>query len=467
MHLPDMTSGHAFSLRREVSSLCTLAGPLVCSNMLISAMQFIDVMMAGRISGTDLAAVGVGSNVWLLFFLAAQGVLTALSPIVSQQYGAGNLGNIGSYVRHGLLLVVPLSLLTLTALQFLTAPLLTTLGVDPALRELGERFVHAISWGAPAICCFLVFRFVLEGMGLTRLVLSISIVGLVFNVAGNIIFMYGYLGAPALGSVGCGVASALSMWLMFLLMLGYILRSSRLALLKRAPPDGLRPQVLGEILRLGLPISGTVLAENGFFIAVTLMMSSISISAVAAHQIAMNYTSVIYMIPMALAAAISVRVGHATGEGKLSEAHLRGICGILVCLAVMTFSALFLLVFNRQIAQQYSTDQNIVTLAASMLLIAAAFQLSDGLQVACSGALRGFKDTRLPFLICLASYWLIGFPLAWRAVYESNAAPQQVWWGFAVGLTVAAMLMIARYMLLARRLVQTIPLPLAVKEELG
>ncbi|VVE33878.1 MATE family efflux transporter [Pandoraea cepalis] len=458
-----MMSHNGFTFRREVRSLFTLAWPLVGSNLLISAMHFIDIMMAGHISGRDLAAVGIGSNVWLLLFLASQGVLTALSPLVSQHYGAGNHDEIGRYVRHGLLLALPLSLLILAALQFLTAPLLVAMGIDPALREMGERFVHAISWGAPAVCCFLVFRFVLEGMGLTRLILGISVVGLLSNVAGNVVFMYGYLGAPALGGVGCGVASALSMWLMLLLMLGYILGSRRFVLLRRAPSARPRPLAVLEILRLGLPISGTVLAENGFFIAVTLMMGTISIGAVAAHQIAMNYTSIMYMIPMALAAAISVRVGHAVGEGNLSEARWRGVCGILVCFAVMTVSALFLLIFHRQIALLYSADHKIAALAASLLLIATAFQLSDGLQVGCGGALRGFKDTRLPLLICIVAYWLIGFPLAWRAAHRPDAAAQQVWWGFVIGLTVAALLMLARYLLLSRHLARAPSRRLATK----
>ncbi|UMR32885.1 MATE family efflux transporter [Massilia sp. MB5] len=458
-----MTSRFPLSLGRELRALAMLAWPLIGSNLLISAMHFIDVMMAGHISGMDLAAVGVGSNVWLLCFLSAQGVLTALSPIVSQQHGAGRLEQMGDYVRHGLLLALVLGVLMLVLLQFLAGPLLAALGMDPALQRMGERFVRAISWGAPAICCFLVFRFVLEGMGLTRLILGISVVGLLFNVAGNVVFMYGYLGAPALGGVGCGVASALAMWLMLLLALAYVCRSRRLVLLRRAPGGRSRCQTMAEILRLGLPIAGTMLAEHGFFIAVTLMMSTISVSAVAAHQIAMNYTSIMYMVPMALAAAISVRVGHAVGEGRLDEARWRGICGMLACLVLMLVSALLLLAFHRQIAQLYSAERDVATLAAALLLIAAAFQLSDGVQVACGGALRGFKDTRLPFLICLASYWLIGFPLAWRAAHGPAAAPQQVWWGFVIGLSAAAVLMIARYALLTRRLAQAMPLALAAK----
>lgn len=447
---PSPANGRS-AVRREMRALAGLAWPLVGSNMLISAMHFIDIMMAGHISGIDLAAVGVGSNVWLLVFLPAQGILMALSPIASQHYGAGRLDMIGACARSGLLLALPVSLLMLAALQFLAGPLLAAMGVDPALHALGERFVRAISWGAPAICCFLVLRFVLEGLGLTRLILRISIVGLLFNVAANVVFMYGYLGAPALGGVGCGVASALSMWLMLLLTLGCVLGSDRLTMLRRPQHGVAGANAVPAILRLGLPIAGTMLAEHGFFIVVTLMMSKISIEAVAAHQIAMNFTSMMYMIPMALAAAISVRVGHAVGAGQPDEADFRGKCGIAVCFGVMLLSAAILLAFHGEIAGLYSSNRDIAALAGSLLLIGAAFQLSDGLQVACGGALRGFKDTRLPFLICLASFWLVGFPLAWQAAHGPDAAPTRVWWGFVSGLTAAAVLMLGRYALLSRR----------------
>jgi len=323
----------------EVRTLFALAWPVVGNNLVVSLMSFTDVVMAGRLSGADLAAVAVGSNVWLLFFLAARGVLAALSPIISQHHGARRIDLIGSYVRHGLALALMLSLAVLAALQFGAGPLLEAVGIDPSLRVMATDFVKAIAWGAPALCVFLVFRFALEGMGSTRPIFFLSIIGLLFNVATNFVFIYGYLGAPAMGGVGCGVASALSMWLILLVTVAYILCSRWLDVLRNVVPGSATSRVPWEILRLGVPIAGAVVAENGFFVAVTLVMGRISVNAAAAHQIAMNYASIMFMIPMALASALAVRVGRAVGEGNLVEARKRGTVGILACAVVMTISA--------------------------------------------------------------------------------------------------------------------------------
>jgi len=183
----------------EVRTLFALAWPVVGNNLVVSLMGFTDVVMAGRVSGADLAAVAVGSNIWLLFFLAARGVLAALSPIISQHHGAQRIHLIGSYVRHGVAIALVLSFAVLTTLQFGASPLLEAVGIDPTLRVMAAGFVEAIAWGVPALFVFLVFRFALEGMGSTRPIFFLSIIGLLFNVAANFVFMYGYLGAPAMG----------------------------------------------------------------------------------------------------------------------------------------------------------------------------------------------------------------------------------------------------------------------------
>ncbi|WP_158907415.1 MATE family efflux transporter [Burkholderia sp. L27(2015)] len=439
----------------EVRTLFALAWPVVGNNLVVSLMSFTDVVMAGRLSGADLAAVAVGSNVWLLFFFAARGVLAALSPIISQHHGARRIDLIGSYVRHGVALALVLSLAVLTTLHFGAGPLLEAVGIDPPLRIMATDFVKAIAWGAPALCVFLVFRFALEGMGSTRPIFFLSIIGLLFNVATNFVFVYGYLGAPAMGGVGCGVASALSMWLILLITVAYVLRSRWLDVLRNVVPGRATSRIPWEILRLGAPIAGAVVAENGFFVAATLVMGRISVNAAAAHQIAMNYASMMFMIPMALASALAVRVGGAVGEGNLVEARKRGTVGILACAVVMTISAMVLLTLRRQITGLYTVDPEISSIAASLLLIAVVFQISDGLQVGCSGALRGFKDTLVPFVIAVTAYWVIGFPLTWYASQQIPADPEQVWWGFVIALTIAAVLMIARFTVFTQRLIRT------------
>ncbi len=423
-----------------------LAWPLIGNNMAIAGMNLADAVMAGRLSGRDLAAVAVGNSSWVLFFLAAMGVLLAMSPLVSHCYGAGLYDRIGAYLREALKLAVLMSVAILVLIQFGAQWLMDTVGIDPGFRDMAVDYVRAISWGAPAICCYLAIRFALEGIGFTRPILYISMVALLVNVAGNYIFMYGYFGAPAMGGVGCGVASAIAMWFMFICMLVYVYFSRRCDVLRLYKRHKSRVQSMKrEILSLGIPISGNVVAEAGLFVAISLLMGTLSANAAAAHQIALNYASTMFMVPLALASAITVRVGHALGAGDLAIARQRGYVGIWICGAFMTVSALSLLIFKDVIVGIYTTDPAVGQLAVSLLFVAAIFQISDGIQVGTAGALRGFKDTRVPLVMNLFAYWVVGFTLAFSAARDINPSPQMVWVGFVVGLTIAAVLLLIRY----------------------
>ncbi len=430
-----------------------LAWPLIGNNLAIAAMNFADAVMAGRLGGKDLAAVAVGNSTWVLFFLAAMGVLMALSPLVSQCFGAGLYDRIGSFLREGLKLALMMAVAILLILQLGTAALMDWVGIDPEFRQMAVDYTRAISWGAPAICCYLAIRFALEGIGFTRPILYFSLLALCVNIAGNFIFMYGYLGAPAMGGVGCGVASAIAMWFMFISLLIYIYFSKRCEVLRLFQRHTSRLQHMKkEILQLGIPISGNVAAEAGLFVAVSLLMGTLSANAAAAHQIALNYASTMFMVPLALASAVTVRVGHAIGAGESAVARRRGYVGIVLCGSFMTVSALVLLVFKDQIVGIYTTDPDVGALAVSLLFVAAIFQISDGVQVGVAGALRGFKDTRIPFVLNLFAYWVIGFTLAYGATNGASPSPQMVWAGFVFGLTVAAVLLLIRYRYLTRQL---------------
>ncbi|MEO0996233.1 MAG: MATE family efflux transporter [Pseudomonadota bacterium] len=441
----------------ELRPLMSLAWPLIGNNLAVAGMNFADAVMAGRLSGRDLAAVAVGNSVWMLFFLAALGTLMAISPLVSQAYGARRYRLTGAYVRQGFSIAVVLSLAIVLILVGGADTMMRIVGIDAEFRDLAVGYVEAIAWGAPAICIYLVMRYGLEGIGHTRPILFVSVLALAANVGGNYVFMYGYLGAPALGAVGCGVASALAMWLMLGCLAVYMLLSKRedVRSLTRTRPEtaGLKR----EILSLGIPIAANVVAEVGLFVAVSLIMGTLSANAAAAHQIAINYASTMFMVPMALASAITVRVGHALGEGRPHVARRRGLVGIGACGAFMTVSALVLLVFKDQIVSIYTTDPAVTSIAVSLLFMAAVFQISDGIQVGCAGALRGYKDTRIPFLLNLTAYWIIGFPLAVSALRRETPSPELVWLGFVVGLSVAAALLTWRYLGLSRRAAATTP----------
>ena len=339
-----------------------------------------------------------------------------------------------------------------TAAYMFVEPALTLLEVDSEFRHTTVAYVHAIMLGAPAICVFLALRFTTEGIGHTRPIMYTSLFALACNVFLNYVFIYGHFGAPALGAVGCGVASAITMWLMMFLLGGYIILNPRykpLQIFRRVPH--LRLPILREILILGVPIAVTITAESGLFSAVSILIGTLGAEITAAHQIAINFASTMFMVPLALSAATTIRIGHALGAGDPAGAQFSGITGITVCAAFMACSAAFLLLFRDAVVSLYTNDPAVRTIAISLLFMAAIFQIADGIQIGAAGALRGYKDTRMPMVINTFAYWVLAFPLAYMAAITFHAPPSYIWAGFVLGLSVAALLLTIRYRRVSRR----------------
>lgn len=437
----------------EARTLLRLAGPLIVNNLSIAGMQFADAVMAGRLGAEALAAVAVGGSVWFLGFTVCLGLMMAISPIAARYYGAGEAEMIGRYTRQGLWLAAVLGLGLFTLAQMFVSPVLGFLGIDPGFRELTVGYVRAIMFGAPAICAFLAFRFTTEGIGFTRPIMYTSLFALVCNVFLNWVLIYGKLGAPAYGAVGCGMASAITMWLMLIIMAGYVCLKpiyKPLKIFARLAP--VRVAVLKEIFSLGAPIAVTITAEAGLFSAVSILVGTRGADITAAHQIALNFASTMFMIPLALSAATTVRIGHALGAGNAAAARLGGVTGITMCIAFMAVSAAFLLLFRDVVVGIYTTDPSVIEIAIGLLLMAAVFQIADGVQIGAAGALRGYKDTRMPMVINTFAYWVLGFPLAYMAAVTFAAPPAYIWGGFVLGLTVAAVLLSIRFNILSKRM---------------
>ena len=432
--------------REEIRELLKLAGPLIVNNLSIAGMQFADAVMAGRLGAESLAAVAVGGSVWFFGFALCLGVMMAISPIAARHYGAGNPELIGRYTRQGMYLGFGIGVALIALAHASVGPLLLKIGVDDSFRELTVGYVKAIIWGGPAIFIFLALRFTTEGIGRTRPIMYASIFSLVCNVFLNYVFMFGHFGAPALGAVGCGLASAITMWLLMFVLVTYMLMSpsyARLKIFSRVAP--VRPDVLKEIIVLGVPIAITITAEAGLFNAVSILMGTRGAAIAAAHQVAINFAATMFMIPLALSSAITIRVGHALGSGNGEAARYSGALGILVCAGFMSVSAAFLLVFRDSVVNLYTNDPSVTAIAISMLLMAAIFQVADGVQIGAAGALRGYKDTRMPMLINIVAYWVIAFPLADLATVTYRLEPAWTWGGFVAGLSAAANLITWRY----------------------
>ena len=285
-----------------------------------------------------------------------------------------------------------------------------------------------------------------------RPIMFTSVFALICNVFLNYVLMFGHFGAPAMGAVGCGYASAISMWIVMFALAAYMIFNRHYRpfhIFSRIAP--MRLDVFREIIVLGIPIAITITAEAGLFSAVSILMGTRGTEITAAHQIAINFSSTTFMVPLALSGATTVLVGQLLGAGKMRQARLTGWVGVLLCAGFMTISAAFLLIFRDSVVAIYTDDPAVTGIAVSLLLMAAIFQIADGVQIGSAAALRGYKDTSVPMAVNLFAFWVLAFPLAYLAAITYQAPPNYIWAGFVVGLGVAAILLTWRYHRLSTR----------------
>lgn len=438
-------STHRQALRKELNTLIRLALPIVVAQFAQTANGFVDTLMAGRLAPQDLAAVAVGASIWVPVFLFIVGVMQGVTPFVAQHHGADERHQTGDVVRQGLWLALPLGLLGFVALRSVE-PILVLMEVQATLHPLVVGYLDALSWGIPAITLFLALRCMTDGISHTRPVMMVSLIGLALNVPANYVFMYGKLGLPALGGIGCGWATSLVMWVMLTLLGAYCLLTSHCQATgwqERLSLPNL--STLGRLIRLGLPIGIAIFIEVSLFCVIALFIASIGTQVVAGHQIALNVASMVFMIPLSLSLALTVRISFNLGrrnETGIRHSLMAGMALIVAC-AIINSSLMILL--REQIAGIYTQDLNVIALASTLLVFAAIFQLSDGLQVGANGILRGLQDTAIPMLLTVVAYWCVGLPIGYVLGMTDWITPAMgargFWIGLVAGLTVAALLL--------------------------
>ncbi|CCF09882.1 MATE efflux family protein [Pantoea ananatis LMG 5342] len=433
----------------EARQLLALAIPVILAQVAQTAMGFVDTIMAGAVSATDMAAVAVGTSIWLPAILFGHGVLLALTPTIAQLNGSGRRERIAEQLRQGFWLAFFLSLLIMLVLWNAGYVIRSMHDIDPLLAEKAEGYLHALLFGAPGYLFFQVMRNQCEGLSKTKPAMVLGFLGLMLNIPLNYIFIYGHFGMPALGGVGCGVATASVYWAMFFCMRFWVrrmrsMRDIRVESRWSAPSR----VILQRLTGLGLPVALALFFEVTLFAVVALLVSPLGIVNVAGHQIALNFSSLMFVLPLSMGVAATIRVGYRLGQASTEQARVAAWTaqGVGVSMAVIT--AIFTVTFRHQIAQLYNDNPAVVTLAAQLMMLAAIYQISDSIQVIGSGILRGYKDTRSIFFITFIAYWLLGLPsgyiLALTDWVVPRMGPAGFWCGFIVGLTSAAVMMLWR-----------------------
>ncbi len=420
-------------------------------------MGFIDTIMVSRGLGPEaLAAVALGNAVFFASMIFGMGVMNAVSPMVSQAFGAGDLPQVGRAFRQGLWLAVAIGLPIFLLVRSMPAVLIV-MGQDPDTVELTRGYIKTISWGVFPFLLFIGTRSFVEAVSRPRPATVIALFGVALNIVANYILMFGKLGAPAMGIAGTGLASTIVFWSNFLILLFFCLADARLRSLADLQhlrrPDW---RYLGRLARLGAPIGISQGVEAGLFMLTALIMGLISTTALAAHQIAIQFAAFTFMVPLGVGLAASVRVGQAAGRGDHLGARKAGYAGILLAVGFMTVTALIMWLYPRAIIGifldvELAANAEVAGIAISLLGIAAAFQIVDGVQVSAMGALRGLKDTFVPMVISVLSYWVLGLGVGYVLAFRVGMGPRGLWWGLVTGLGSAALLLTTRFQRISSR----------------
>jgi MATE family multidrug resistance protein len=332
-------------------------------------------------------------------------------------------------------------------------PVMQLMNVDPTIIPVAMGYLQAFTWGVPALCGFLLLRMVSEGLANTRTVMYFGLLGLAVNIPANYVLMFGHLGFPRLGAVGCGHASSFTQWVQ---LSGILLYMRRQALFRQARLfHGLaRPRIatIRALLHTGLPIGISVFIEGSLFATAALLMGSLGPVTAAAHQAAINYSGMMFMIPLGIGMAMTIRIGNACGRGDAGGVRRAAYIGFVMVLCTQLSSATIMLLFPQLVATLYTNDPQVQAITVQLLFLAAIFQLPDGFQAAGAGALRGLKDTRIPMLFTVIAYWMVGLPLGWLLGIHLDYGARGMWIGLIAGLSIAALLMLGRFLRLSRRL---------------
>jgi MATE family multidrug resistance protein len=451
----------------EIRATLAVAAPLAVANLAQMAMGLTNTIMVGHLGAAPLAAAGLGGVLYFMLLMLCQGVLTSVAPLAAHAIGADDHPTAGRVAGAGLIVAAALAAPVIAILTVIPW-LLGALGYEPGLAAGIGDYLRMIRWGAPAFLGFAVLRFLLVAAFRTRGVMIVPLCAIPLNAALNWVLIFGHLGMPALGSAGSGCATAIVQWLMLLCFAGYMLA------MPARTPVRLAVRVLSEIpriLRLGLPIGVLLGLEVGLFAVTGVVMGLLGADALGAHQLVLNVASVTFMVPLGLGQAATVRVAFQLGLGVPAAARRAAYVAVALGAAFMSTTAMALLLLPRTIASAYvdigdPANAALLAIAVPFFIIAAVFQIFDGVQVIAVGALRGYRDTAVPMLIAAIGYWAIGFAGSWLLAFPLGLGPMGLWLGLALGLAVVATALMVRLRVRARAQLHADEAPLLTAKQL-
>jgi len=434
-----------YSIKQKLSQMIIILLPILVTQVGIFALSFFDTTMSGHYSPVDLAGVAVGSSLWTPIYTGLSGILLALPPIVSQLMGKNEQKGVRFSVIQAAYLSFSMAVCLLIIGYFFLNSVLTSIGLEKDVYEVTYRYLVALSTGIIPIFLYFVLRSFIDSLGQTQITMFITLIAIPINIVLNYALINGIWIFPELGGVGTGYATSITYWFMFFMAV-YIVhkkqpfRSFQLF----AHFSRMSWSKWKEILTIGIPIGFSVFFETSIFSAVTILMSNYDTNTIAAHQSAINFASLLYMVPLSISTALTILVGYEVGARRMKDAKTYSWLGVVLAVIIAIISGIILLTFRTGIAGIYTKDWEVLHLTAHFLIYAIFFQLSDAIQAPIQGALRGYKDVNVTLLMSFISYWVIGLPSGYLFATYTNLGPFGYWIGLIVGLATGAIFLTSR-----------------------
>lgn len=426
--------------------------PILITQVSMYLMNFFDTMMSGRVGAIDLAGVAIGSSLWVPIFTGINGVIIALTPIIAHLSGANESSSIARKVQQGIFLSIGLALVIIGIGALVINPVLQVMDLETEVRHVAKYYLVALGAGIIPLFIFNTLRAFMDALGKTRTSMFIILTTLPINIIFNYIFIFGKLGVPAFGGIGSGIATAITYWVSCAIAIFIIIRMPHFktySIFSKWTKPMMKDWM--EQLKMGIPIGFSIFFETSIFSAVTLLMSVYSTYTIAAHQAAINFATLLYMLPLSVGMALTIAIGYELGAKRYYDAKLYGRIGIGSGLFIAVFAGLILFIFDEKVASLYNTNPEVIQLTKQFIYYAIFYQLADAFGAPIQGALRGYKDVNVTFVLSLVSYWIVGLPSGWLLANYTSMGPFGYWAGLIIGLSTGAIALLYRLVTLQRQ----------------
>ncbi|MGE6629739.1 MATE family efflux transporter [Bacillus sp. NPDC077027] len=440
------------TIQAKIKQFLTILIPIFVTQAGLSLITFLDTVMSGKVSAEDLAGVAIGSSIWTPVYTGLAGILMALTPIVSQLMGAGKKRDVPHSVFQAIYLSILLSVVVI-GIGIISLPfILGGLGLDQAVEDIAQHFLSFLAIGILPLFCYSVMRSFIDSLGKTRVTMLITLTSLPINFALNYLFIFGNFGFPKLGGAGAGLASALTYWAICFISIFIVIKAEPFAsfqLFHRLPR--LSFSEMRHVLTIGLPIGFAIFFETSIFAAVTLLMGHFNTVTIASHQAAMNFASILYILPLSTSMALTIVVGFEVGAKRFKDAQSYSYIGMTTAILFSLFTAALILLFRPEIAGLYTKEAAVFKMTQHFLIYAIFFQLSDAIAAPIQGALRGYKDVNYTLIAAFVSYWVIGLPVGYLIGTYTALGAFGYWVGLIAGLAAGAIALFIRLRLIEKR----------------